>query len=235
MIYVSSDLHGYPLEKFRKLLEKANFSHDDFLFVLGDVIDRGPDGIKLLQWLMLQPNAELILGNHEATMLSCDFLLEEITEESIARLTGEKLNIYSTWMINGGMATTSALSKLSAEEKEYIFEYLREAPLYEELNVNGRDFLLVHSGLGCFDKDKNIADYARYDILWSRPSPNVRYYEDKMTIFGHTPTFTYGAEFRGKAIVTDTWINIDTGAGAGIAPMLLRLDDMQEFYVDGEM
>jgi hypothetical protein len=30
---------------------------------------------------------------------------------------------------------------------------------------------------------------------------------------------------------TDTWINIDTGAGSGMAPMLLRLDDMQEFYL----
>ena len=39
MIYVVSDLHGYPLEKLKKLLEKANFGKDDFLYILGDVID----------------------------------------------------------------------------------------------------------------------------------------------------------------------------------------------------
>ena len=49
-------------------------------------------------------------------------------------------------------------------------------------------------------------------------------------IFGHTPTFYYGEEYKGKAIVTDTWIDIDTGAAAGLSPMLLRLDDMKEFY-----
>lgn len=37
MIYVTSDIHGYPFEKFRKMLESVNFSADDFLYVLGDV------------------------------------------------------------------------------------------------------------------------------------------------------------------------------------------------------
>ena len=31
---------------------------------------------------------------------------------------------------------------------------------------------------------------------------------------------------------TDTWIDIDTGAAGGGAPMLLRLDDLRPFYVD---
>ena len=44
MIYVTSDLHGYPLKDFQRLLNKANFGEDDFLFVLGDVIDRNGDG-----------------------------------------------------------------------------------------------------------------------------------------------------------------------------------------------
>ena len=37
MIYVTSDLHGYPLEKFKEMLEAVNFSDDDFLYVLGDM------------------------------------------------------------------------------------------------------------------------------------------------------------------------------------------------------
>ena len=41
MIYVISDLHGYPFDKFMALLKKAGFSENDFLYVLGDVVDRG--------------------------------------------------------------------------------------------------------------------------------------------------------------------------------------------------
>ena len=44
MTYVISDLHGYPIEKLKTLLEKAGFCEDDFLYILGDVIDRNGDG-----------------------------------------------------------------------------------------------------------------------------------------------------------------------------------------------
>ena len=40
MIYVISDLHGYPHEKLLALLDKAGFGRDDFLYILGDVVDR---------------------------------------------------------------------------------------------------------------------------------------------------------------------------------------------------
>ena len=49
MVYVTSDLHGYPLAEFKELLAKANFSDNDYCFVLGDVIDRGPESIELLR------------------------------------------------------------------------------------------------------------------------------------------------------------------------------------------
>lgn len=49
--YTVSDIHGqYAL--FQKLLESIHFSDDDFLYILGDAIDRGPDGIKILQAIM---------------------------------------------------------------------------------------------------------------------------------------------------------------------------------------
>lgn len=232
MIYVTSDLHGYPLEKFQALLEKAGFSDNDFCFVLGDVIDRGPEGIKVLTRMMAQPNFELILGNHEAMMLACDFICEDITDESISNLTYQKLGTYNNWISNGGQATLNELYALPHKKREYIFEYLREAPLYETVTAGGRDFLLTHSGLGSFGKNKKISDYSTHDLIWNRPNFNARYFDDIITVFGHTPTHYYGSEFRGRAIVTDTWINIDTGAAVGGSPMLLRLDDLKEFYAE---
>ena len=46
--YAISDLHG-QYDIFEKLLDVIDFSENDFLYVLGDAIDRGPDGIKILQ------------------------------------------------------------------------------------------------------------------------------------------------------------------------------------------
>ncbi len=43
-------------------------------------------------------------------------------------------------------------------------------------------------------------------------------------------TLFFGEDFRGRAVRTDSWICIDSGAAAGGSPMLLRLDDLQEFY-----
>lgn len=232
MVFVTSDLHGYPLEKFKALLDKAGFTKDDFCFVLGDVIDRGPESIKLLKWLMLQLNFELILGNHEDMMLSCKFLFEGITDETIASLTGRKLSQYANWANNGGDKTIAELAGVRDKEIEYIIEYLEEAPLYDTVSVNGRDFILTHSGLGSFSPDKKLEEYSRFDLLWTRPNFNQRYFDDIITVFGHTPTVYYGDEFKRKAIINKTWINVDAGAVCSYVPMLLRLDDLKEFYAD---
>ena len=42
--YAISDLHG-QYKMFLKFLEKVEFSDKDSLYMLGDAIDRGPDGI----------------------------------------------------------------------------------------------------------------------------------------------------------------------------------------------
>ncbi len=232
MIYVTADLHGYPIEKFRSMLDSVGFCDDDFLYVLGDVIDRGSDGIKLLRLLMSMPNAQLILGNHEAMLLACDFLFDEITDESIANLTGSEFDNYSTWVMNGGCATLESLRSMRDSEIRYILEYLEDAPVCELLSVEDRDFILTHSGFGSFEKNKKLSEYSQRDLLWNRPELTQRYFDDITVVFGHTPTFYYGEEYKGKAIVTDTWIDIDTGAAGGLAPMLLRLDDMKEFYFE---
>ena len=48
MIYVISDLHGYPFERFTALLKEVDFSENDFLYVLGDVVDRGRRALSLV-------------------------------------------------------------------------------------------------------------------------------------------------------------------------------------------
>ena len=71
MIYVISDIHGCYKE-YKELLEKIHFGETDELYVLGDVVDRGPEPMKVLQDMMLRPNVYPILGNHDYAL--ADFL-----------------------------------------------------------------------------------------------------------------------------------------------------------------
>lgn len=229
MIYVISDLHGYPFDKLLELLNKANFTKNDYLFILGDLIDRGMYGTEYLKWLLYQENVELFLGNHEAMLLSCSFLFEEVNEENLQNLTSESLELLANWKDNGAKWTLEGFYAMEQDDRISIIEYLREAPLYEIVSVNNKDYLLTHSGLGGFEEGKKISVYSADELLWNRPKLSDRYYDNITTIFGHSPTFMYGKEYSGKIIKTDTWINIDVGTGYGYSPVLLRLDDMKEF------
>lgn len=234
MIYVTSDLHGYPLPDFLRLLEKARYSDADDLIVLGDVIDRNGDGgIEMLRWMLQQVNVRMILGNHEAMLLSCRFLFDAITDESLAQFDQEKMELLSTWMMNGAEPTLKVLRALFREDEDTareIIEYLAETPLYEVVNVPGRKYLLVHAGLGNFSREKRLSEYTPDELLWTRPDIDERYFQKTITILGHTPTEYYGIEYSGKMLKTPTWINIDTGAASGKPPMLLRLEDEKPFY-----
>ncbi|MBQ2866253.1 MAG: metallophosphoesterase [Clostridia bacterium] len=233
MIYVTSDLHGYPLEDFLALLDGAGFSDRDFLFVLGDVIDRGDEGAELLRWIAEQPNVQLILGNHEAMLLACDFVFDDITDDNLSRLSSDKLSTLSTWLYNGAQPTLSGLRRIRDRDPdvlEGILDCLRDAPLYETAEAGGKKFVLVHAGFENFDKNRNLDDYAADELIWTRPDRDTRYFDGATVILGHTPTHYYGEEHRGKILHADGWIDIDTGAAGGGAPALLRLDDMQEFY-----
>lgn len=234
MIYATSDIHGYPLGNFLRLLDKAGFGDSDCLFVLGDVVDRNGDGgIAALQWMMNQPNVELILGNHEAMMLSCAFLFEEITDENLDQLTTKRLQLLMQWMQNGCKPTMDSLRSLKERDPEAfcdLIDYVQDAPLYAAVSAGGRDFLLVHSGLGNFSPERKLSSYTPDELLWHRPYAEERFFDDIMTIFGHTPTGAVFGEV-GKMFQTDTWIDIDVGAASGNPPMILRLDDLNPFYV----
>ncbi len=229
MIYVISDLHGWPLDKVKGLFKKAGFNDSDYCFVLGDVIDRGEHGVELLQWLMVQPNIQLILGNHEIMMLACKSLMKEITDDSIDGISGEDIENYELWCINGGDTTVKGLRKLSGEQRDDIICFLEDCPFYDEIEVKGKKYLLCHSGLGNYEPGKPIWQYSVHDLVWNRPDLYDRYDPDFKVVFGHTPTHFLDRNMRGKIINTETWIDIDTGAACDLEPTLLRLDDMKTF------
>ena len=222
MTYVISDLHGYPLKKLQQLLDKAAFSQTDTLYILGDIVDRNGDGgVEMLCWLLSQPNIQLLLGNHEAMLLS-----------ALDTSGDEKAELLENYRLSGGDVTLDALTELNSKSPQMaaaVVAYLRKSPLYQIVTVKGQKYLLLHGGLDNFHKDKKICDYTPEEILWAWPEFTDTYYDDKVTIFGHTPTMSYGEEYRGKILKTKTWIDIDVGAGHGQEPVLLRLEYMREF------
>ena len=79
--YVMSDIHG-QYDMFMELLGKIELKDTDILYVLGDVLDRGPHPIKTLQQLMKMSNVICMVGNHELMALEClEFLMKEMESE----------------------------------------------------------------------------------------------------------------------------------------------------------
>ena len=235
MIYATSDLHGYPLDSFLRLLETAGFGDSDCLYVLGDVIDRNGDGgVAMLRWMMSRPNVQFVLGNHEHMLLSCIHWIDRISEDSIGSLSLEQMQHLLRWLRNGANPTICSLQQLKQRLPETfarLVDYLKRAPLYAAVSAGERSFVLVHSGLGNFSPEKKLSGYAPDELLWHRPVADEAFFPDVITVLGHTPTgYLFGEE--GKMFRTDTWIDIDTGAAGGGAPMLLRLDDLQPFYAE---
>ncbi len=232
MTYVTSDWHGVPLATIQSLLAQAAFGPADTLYILGDVIDRGEHGVALLRWILTQPNIIFLLGNHESMMLDCAFLFEEAPGRRPGYVPPAHMRDLLTWQRNGSEPTVTAMNRLPAEERCAILDYLRAAPLYAQITVAGKDYLLVHGGLGHCDPARFPAGAMAYELLWTRPAPTTRYSRDYTTIIGHTPTHYYGSDCKGRIYRTPTWWDIDTGASGGGTPMLLCLDDDREIYAD---
>lgn len=96
MIYVMSDIHGNAI-RFNSIMEQIDLQPEDTLYVLGDVIDRYPDGIRILRLLMSMPNVQMLLGNHEYMMLNA--------LDRLAKDNPEYPHALRLWYRNGGDIT----------------------------------------------------------------------------------------------------------------------------------
>ena len=114
MIYAMSDLHGC-YDKYTRMLEKVNFSDDDTLYILGDIVDRGADGIKILQDIMKRKNVVALRGNHD---FLAHYILKFLTTPSDMFDSDSFSHKYRGWIFDGGSPTEEAFMEL---EEEYYF------------------------------------------------------------------------------------------------------------------
>lgn len=146
--YAISDIHGH-FSTYKKLLEKLKFSENDFLYVVGDVIDRGRDGIKIILDIMERPNVELILGNHEIMMIDAiEFMRKNDAEGKTEKADlGEAFTPVDLWFhpANGGKTTYNAFKKLEPEMQDKMLEYLKSLRLIKRLKVGDISYHISHS------------------------------------------------------------------------------------------
>ena len=227
-VYVMSDLHG-EREAFHAMLEKIGLTMEDTLYVIGDAIDRGPDGIAILQELMHMSNVQMLLGNHEWMMLNA-LVPQRYTPQ--ARI----------WDYNGNRETLAQYHALDPWQQERLLRFLEDLPDCLDVTVGGRSFFLVHGYPGA----------NTHDAVWGRPvdlrvEPPL---PGRQLIIGHTPVpflvtateaqmrhYIEQLERSGDHVHilhADGFIDIDCGCGhhfPGAALGCLRLDDLEEFYV----
>ena len=235
MIYACSDLHG-RYDRWTALLDELALRPGDTLYVLGDVIDRGPDGCKILLDMMGRSNVLPILGNHEFIAAIClPWLLREVTDLSLAELDNTQLAALQDWIRNGGGPTIRSLKELSRTQREDILDYLRDMEVYAEAEAGGREFVLSHAGLDHFAPGKPLEDYELADFLFCRSKLHETFWPDRYLVYGHTPTRLLRAQM-GKSLSDDILlcgqqIAIDCGCGFDGKLGCICLDTMEAFYV----
>ncbi len=226
MIYVMSDIHGC-YDKYRKMLERIAFSKTDTLYILGDVVDRGPHGMQVLLDIAARDNVVLLQGNHDrlaGILLTNLYLMEE------QGCSEELLDLYRMWMGDGGQSTLTEFLTLSEEDRITALEVLKNTKLMKELEVNGNSFLLAHT----VPEVDRICDYEEWgaeDYLWGEPDYEEIYFDDKYVVTGHTPTGYIEEASKGKIWRGNNHIAIDCGAVFGYPLGCFCLDTFEEFYV----
>ncbi len=234
MIYVISDIHGC-YDEYMELLKKINLKDSDTLYVLGDVVDRGPHPVKVLQDMMLRVNVFPIIGNHDyVAIMLLKKLCVEVTEENVENYLSEKdMQDYMHWLKDGGQTTIDEFLKLDAEERQDILDYLEEFSIYEELEVNGKEFVLVHAGINEFAEDKEWEEYSLADLLFYRADYKKRYFsnENKFLVTGHTPTPRLRADKKPLVYEENGHIALDCGCVFGGQLAAYCLDTGESVYV----
>lgn len=235
--YVMSDFHGNHAA-YMMMLKEINFSNDDMLYILGDILDRGPSPIKIILDIINRKNIEVVIaGNHCIMAMECfEFLLQEITEESITNIGDDMIEKLLNWQQNGAVTTTNEFHKCDKNTQKKIVDFISDFDMYNEITINDKTFILVYAGLGNFEADKQLWEYELDELVWERPDYEIPYFKNKYVITGHTPTIAIeGNPKPGYIYQINNHIAIDCGCSfPGRRLGCLRIEDMKEFYVELE-
>ena len=227
VIYAVSDLHGC-YDKYIKLLERLNMTSDDSLYILGDIVDRGSDGIKIVLDLIKRDNIFSCRGNHDHC---AQILLRNFAIPNDCFFADGLEETFRLWLSDGGSTTYEEFLKLDENKQQAALSYLGSLPLFEELTIGERKFFLAHT---VPEKSKmlNIDNCRISDFIMGEPEYEKMYFKDMLIVTGHTPTGFIDPEYTGKIWKGNNHIAIDCGAVFGNPLGCICLDTMEEIYVE---
>ncbi|MGN0536848.1 MAG: metallophosphoesterase [Acutalibacteraceae bacterium] len=231
MIYVLSDIHGC-YQAYSRLLQMIQFSDNDELYILGDVMDRGDEPFEVLFDMMGRKNICPILGNHDYVALS---VMQKIIEPTICEsftdsLNSEELYNYQYWIWNGGMATLNRFLNLSSERRQQVVDYLKTFIYYKELTVNGKNYFLVHADYTPFDPTKPLDKDTINTFLFLRTDYKKQYFDSTYLVTGHTPTMLLRDDSLPLVYEGNGHIAIDCGCVFGGQLAAYCLNTNEVFY-----
>lgn len=198
-VYVMSDIHGHRTA-LDEALGLASPGADDEVYVLGDMVDRGPDPVGVIRLVRSLPNARVLMGNHERMLVD------------ILRETGDMDSF--TWALNGGVATALGLDALDKDELAELVDWVEALPLFDVVDTATRRYILVHAGIDALEAraflatagidvfdGRGAAEASREDLL------NMLAHQDPETLlwtreeFWGCPTGLVGADGTGPVVV----------------------------------
>lgn len=151
--FAIGDIHG-GAETFRALLEKTGLGRSDRLYLLGDLIDRGPDSKGVLDCVLrlMERGIDVrpVRGNHE------DMLLQAVAGNDVAYLR--------YWMEAWGELTLKSFGVLSSADIPVRYLTLLDRIPYVQ---SDEDFVFVHAGLD-MTTDNPVINSSPQTMMWAR-------------------------------------------------------------------
>ncbi len=227
MVYAVSDLHGC-YDKYIKLLKCLKMTEKDSLYILGDIVDRGRDGMKILLDLTGRKNIFSYRGNHDHCAL---MLLGNIVTSKNVLSKNDFEEVFRSWFSDGGNTTYEEFLRLDRIEQISVLDYLGSLPLFEELTVGSRKFFLAHT-VPEKTKMSDLNHCRISDFIMGEPDYEKTYFEDRIIVTGHTPTSFIDPVYTGRIWKGNNHIAIDCGAVFGNPLGCICLDTMEEIYVE---
>ena len=190
-VFASSDWHGCGTVA-NKILDFLK--PDDKLYFLGDAIDRGPDGFKIMTKLLNDDRVVYIKGNHEEMMFkTIEHMIQYGIEEFLFQGNGED----DIWIYgNGGETTLNDMNWGKNINLIKLYHQIKNIPFISQyVSKDKKIIILEHAG---FTPDKNGKEQYNHNPFWDRG----HFYdawsgaENMYLIHGHTPVqylkFEYG-------------------------------------------
>ncbi len=168
------DVHGHFTE-FISLYNKLDFSDDDLLILLGDLITGGNENLSMIRWAMAasqKPNVIILMGNAEDNFRFGSFGKElrkaaESEPQFVADVTDFIENLPTHFMLDGFFFCHGGIDpkKPLTEQSEDELLYTRPQKFAKE--YLGETLIVVgHTRVQYFDKNCSVpAKFSKRNIL----------------------------------------------------------------------